>query len=72
MYVDTQVFVSPGGSVGKNPPAKETSVGSLDGEDPLEKEMASNSRILAWKIPWTEETGATVHGFAKSQTRLSN
>ena len=55
MYVDTQEFVSPGGSGGENPPAKETSVGSLDGEDPLEKEMASNSSILAWEISWTEE-----------------
>ena len=67
------VFVFPGGSVVKNPPAKEeTSVGSLGGQDFLEKEMATNSRILAWKIPWTEETGGTVHGFAKSQTQLSN
>ena len=29
-------------------------VGSLDQEDPLEKEMATHSSILAWKIPWTE------------------
>ena len=36
---------------------KETEVGSLDLEDPLEKEMATHSRILAWKIPWTEESG---------------
>ena len=28
---------------------------SLGGEDPLEKEMATHSSILAWKIPWTEE-----------------
>jgi len=66
MYI---VFVFPGGSVVKNSPAKEeTSVGSLGGEDLLEEEMATNSRILDWKIPWTEEPGATVHGFAKSQT----
>ena len=32
-------------------------VWSLDGEDPLEKEMASYSSILAWRIPWTEEPG---------------
>ena len=32
-------------------------VGSLGLEDPLEKEMASHSNILAWKIPWTEEPG---------------
>ena len=35
----------------------ETWVRSLGGEDPLEKEMATHSSILAWKIPWTEEPG---------------
>ena len=35
----------------------ETWVQSLDGEDPLEKEMATHSSILAWRIPWTEEPG---------------
>ena len=40
----------------KNLPAKqETQVRSLDQEDPLEKEMATYSSILAWRIPWTEE-----------------
>ena len=40
----------------KNMPAVwETQVGSLGQEDPLEKEMATHSSILAWKIPWTEE-----------------
>ena len=34
-----------------------TQVQSLSEEDPLEKEMASHSTILAWKIPWTEEPG---------------
>ena len=34
----------------------ETWVQSLGQEDPLEKEMATHSSILAWKIPWTEET----------------
>ena len=29
----------------------------LDGEDPLEKQMATHSSILAWRIPWTEEPG---------------
>ena len=33
----------------------ETRVRSLDREDPLEKEMATHSSILAWRIPWTEE-----------------
>ena len=32
-------------------------VRSLGWEDPLEKEMATHSSILAWKIPWTEEAG---------------
>ena len=42
----------------KNPPARqETLVQSLAREDPLEKEMATHSSILAWKIPWTEEPG---------------
>ena len=35
----------------------ETQVQSLGWEDPLEKEMATHSNILAWKIPWTEEPG---------------
>ena len=33
----------------------ETQVSSLGQEDPLEKEMATDSSILAWRIPWTEE-----------------
>ena len=36
---------------------QETQVRSLGWEDPLEEEMATHSRILAWKIPWTEEPG---------------
>ena len=39
------------------PPMPETRVQSLGGEDPLEKEMATHSSILAWKIPWMEELG---------------
>ena len=35
----------------------ETWVQSLGQEDPLEKEMATHSSILAWRIPWTEEPG---------------
>ena len=42
----------------KNPPAmQETWVWSLGGEDPLEKQVAIHSSILAWRISWTEETG---------------
>ena len=42
----------------KNLPAMwETWVQSLGREDPLEKEMATHARILAWRIPWREEPG---------------
>ena len=42
----------------KNPPTMwETWVQSLGQEDLLEEEMATHSRILAWRIPWTEEPG---------------
>ena len=42
----------------KNPPAmQETQVRSLGQEDPLEKEMATHSSILTWRISWTEEPG---------------
>ena len=48
----------PGGSVVKHPLANVGDVGSLPGlEDPLQKEMATHSRILAQEIPWTEEPG---------------
>ena len=36
---------------------QETWIQSLAWEDPLEKEMANHSSILAWRIPWTEEPG---------------
>ena len=52
------------------PAMQETQVQSLVREDPLEKEMATRSSILAWRVLWTEE--ATVHGVSKSQTRLSD
>ena len=43
---------------GKNLPAiQETWIQFLGGENPLDKEMAIHSSILAWKIPWTEEPG---------------
>ena len=51
----------PGGSAVKNPPAmpetQETQVQSLGQEAPLEEGMATHSSILAWRIPWTEESG---------------
>ena len=59
----------------KNLPAVlEIWVQLLGGEDPLEKEMATHSGILAWRIPWTEEPGSHgAHGSAESDTteRLS-
>ena len=45
-------------------PMRESQVPPLDREDPLGKEMATHSNILAWEIPWTEEPGGlhSVHG----------
>ena len=49
-------WASPVAQTVKNLPAmQETSVRSLDWEDPPEKEMATHSSILAWRIPWTEK-----------------
>ena len=42
-------------AVKRLPTVQETWVRSLRQEDPLEKEMATHSSTLAWKIPWTEE-----------------
>ena len=58
----------------KNPPAMwETWTGSLSWEDPVEEDMATHSSILAWRIPVDRGAWrATVHGVAKSQTRLSD
>ena len=47
---------------------QEMGVQSLGREGPLEKEMATHSSILAWKIPWTEKPGGLVCGVAKNQT----
>ena len=44
-------------TVERLPAMQETRVQSLDREDLLEKEMATHSSILAWKIPWMEEPG---------------
>ena len=56
-----EIGASLGGSAVKNPPANaghsETQVQSLGQEDPLEKEMAAHSHILAWEIPWTKVPG---------------
>ena len=57
-------------TVKRLPTTWETQVQSLGWEDPLEKEMATLSSSLAWKIPWMEEPGRllVVHGVAKSWT----
>ena len=59
----------------KNRPANaediETRVQPLGWEDPLEKGMATHSRMLTWRIPWTEEhAGAIVHSITNSRTQL--
>ena len=58
----------------KNPPAmQKTWVQSLCWEDPLEKEMATHSSILAWRIPWTEEPGGLQSmGFTNRHDRATN
>ena len=54
-------------------PMRETEVQSLGQEEPLQKEMATHSSILAWEIPSTEEPGGLQSvGSQKSWTRLSN
>ena len=61
----------PAGSGVKDPPAKQqTPVQSLGGEDPLDREVATHSSILAWKMLWTEEPGGLQFVGLQSQTRL--
>ena len=52
------------------PAKQETRVRSLGQEDPLAKEMATHSSILAWRIPWTEETGRLQSTGSQSRTWL--
>ena len=63
------------------PKMRETQVQSLSQEDLPEKEMATHSSILAWKIPWMEKSGSpwghrksmnTVHEVTKSRPLLSD
>ena len=59
---DSLPLVPPGAflaarTVRNKPAIQETQVWSLDWEDPLGEEMDTHSRILAWRIPWTEEPG---------------
>ena len=65
----------PGGSEVKASACNVGDLGSIPGSGrSLEKELATHSSILAWRIPWTEEPGGlhTVHGVTKSRTRLSD
>ena len=54
------------------PAIRETRVRSLGWEDPLEKEMATRSSILAWRIPRTEEPGRLQSMGSQSWTQLSD
>ena len=54
------------------PAMQETQVRSLGQEDPLEKEMATHSSTLAWKIPWTKEPGGLQSMRSQGRTRLSD
>ena len=62
----------PGGSVVKNLPVmqepQETQARSLGHEDPLEEGAATHSSILAWRIPWTEESSRLQSIESQSQT----
>ena len=67
----------PGGAVVKNPlanagDARDTGLIPGSGRDPLEKEMATHSSVIAWEIPWTEESdGLQSLVLQESQTQLS-
>ena len=50
----------------------ETQVQSLGQEDPLDKEMATHSSIIAWKISWTEEPGIQSIGLGSDMTQQLN
>ena len=54
------------------PARQETSVQSLGREDPLEKEMATHSSTLAWRILWMEESGGLQPRGLQSLTRMSD
>jgi len=57
-------------NVNNLPAMQKTQVQSLGWKDPLEREMATHSSILAWRIPWTEERGGSMG--SQSQTGLSH
>ena len=62
----------PGGSMVKNPPARQEPVLQSLGQDLLEEKMATHSSILAWRIPWMEEPGRQQSMWSKSQHNWSS
>ena len=62
----------PGGSDGKESACNlETWVQYLGQEDPLEKETATHSSILAWRIPWTEEPGGLYSPWVRKESDMN-
>ena len=62
---------SPGGSRVKNPPASAGDVGLIPGSGRfLEEEMATHSRLFAWRIPWTDEPGGLLYGVTKESETI--
>ena len=53
------------------PTVRETWVRSLGQEDPLEKEMATHSSTLAWKIPWTEEHSRLLSPWGRKESDMT-
>ena len=73
VVIERAFWEVPGSSDGKVSAYNAGNPGSIPGsEDPLEKEMATHSSILAWKIPWTEEPGRLQSMGSQSQTQLSD
>ena len=68
----SHIYIFPGGSDGEESACSERDpwVRSLSWEDPLEEGMATHSRILAWRIPWTEEPGGPQSMGSQGQTWL--
>ena len=63
----------PGGSDGRESAWNVGDPSSIPGlGSPLEKEMATYSSILAWKMPWTDESGGLVHGITRGWTLMSD
>ena len=75
VYIYIYIYISASliAQLVKNPAMQETPVRFLGQEDPLEKQMATHSCILAWEILWTEEPGGLQSmGSQKNGTRLSD